>query len=352
MNGQQPPLPDDERLREEAAHWFACMRGPDEAARRSEFEAWLARSAHHRAAYSRIAETFSLGKGLASDIPYVGPKQPFRWKPAAAVAGALAAVGVAFLGIHQTLRPYEAERAAPVVAMGDNQPGSRPTQLATRIGEIRSFRLADNSTVTLDTDSSVIVSLGKTMRFLRLDRGRARFDVAHEARPFVVGAAGGTVTAHGTLFDVGIGPAGTVKVRLLRGRIDVALAPSGHSPSPVVAKVQHLQPGQQVSYLAGMLTTAQSAPGANDQWPEAIGDFDGAPLADVIAQANRYSSIHLVLGTPDLAALRVSGRFRINAPEKLAAQFALLFDLSLEPNGLGDLVLNRRSVRLVSPSAR
>lgn len=52
------------RLRDEAAEWFAVMRGPDAEVRRAEFEAWLERQAIHREAYNRIAETFSLGKAL------------------------------------------------------------------------------------------------------------------------------------------------------------------------------------------------------------------------------------------------------------------------------------------------
>src|SRR3546814_2384163 len=56
-------------LRDEAAEWFAIMRGPDADARREEFEAWLARGALHRTAYNKIAETFSIGKGLKEDAP-------------------------------------------------------------------------------------------------------------------------------------------------------------------------------------------------------------------------------------------------------------------------------------------
>ena len=44
------------QLFEEAAAWFARMRGPDAEASRDEFEAWLARGALHRSAYNRAAD--------------------------------------------------------------------------------------------------------------------------------------------------------------------------------------------------------------------------------------------------------------------------------------------------------
>ena len=73
-----PASPED--VRECAAMWFARMRRPDAAAFEKEFEAWLAISAEHRAAYNRMAETFSLGKNLTSNLglnnPVAEPQRP------------------------------------------------------------------------------------------------------------------------------------------------------------------------------------------------------------------------------------------------------------------------------------
>lgn len=64
MTRRSDPFSREAVLREEAARWFTAMRGPEAEACRVDFEAWLARDVSHRAAYNRIAETFSLGKRL------------------------------------------------------------------------------------------------------------------------------------------------------------------------------------------------------------------------------------------------------------------------------------------------
>src|SRR3546814_5749054 len=72
------------------------------------------------------------------------------------------------------------------------------TELASKIGEIRTVALEDGSRVTLDTDTILHIAYSPTERGLKLERGRARFDVSYDAsRPFVVFAGGGSITAHG-----------------------------------------------------------------------------------------------------------------------------------------------------------
>src|SRR3546814_4387812 len=94
------------------------------------------------------------------------------------------------------------------------------TELASKSGEIRTVALEDGSRVTLDTDTIVHVAYSPTERGLKLERGRARFDVSYDAsRPFVVFAGGGSITAHGTVFDVAVVDR-HVSVALLRGSIE------------------------------------------------------------------------------------------------------------------------------------
>ncbi len=50
---------------QDAAAWFARLRGPHAESISSEFEMWAARSEHHRRAYERIARLFD---GRIEDI--------------------------------------------------------------------------------------------------------------------------------------------------------------------------------------------------------------------------------------------------------------------------------------------
>jgi transmembrane sensor len=69
----------EHRLRQEAADWFALMRGPDAELRRADFNAWMAQSPDHRRAYNSVAETFSLTRGSAA-AP--SPPRPATGRPA------------------------------------------------------------------------------------------------------------------------------------------------------------------------------------------------------------------------------------------------------------------------------
>src|SRR3546814_19432062 len=84
--------------------------------------------------------------------------------------------------------------------------------LLTQRGEIRSFRLSDGTNATLDTDSRVEVSMTATERSLHLSQGRARFEVASDARPFRVRAGAGEVQASQGVLDVACGDDQNIKI--------------------------------------------------------------------------------------------------------------------------------------------
>ncbi|RZL74104.1 MAG: DUF4880 domain-containing protein, partial [Sphingomonas sp.] len=243
-------------MREVAATWFAVMRGPDAEAHRTEFEAWLGQDPLHRETYSRIAEIFSMGKGLATPAP--------QQRPAAAIyAGRRARYPiVALLLLVATLGggawmlglTRSDSHPSPRSVQAETGPLAVNAHYTTRRGQISRIRLADGSTVTLDTNSTIDIAYDQARRHLLLRSGRARFDVAHEDRPFVVSAGNGSVTAHGTVFDVAMQSSGTVAVRLLRGVIDVALPRSMSGPLARKPVVERLSPGQQVVMAGATLT--------------------------------------------------------------------------------------------------
>lgn len=320
----------EERLRQEASAWFARMRREDAGRFKAEFDAWLADPAH-LGAYNRIAERFSNAKVLRTSTVADEAMMPAGSRgrrrmllPGAAVL-VLGAIAL-FLAFSMI--------GAPIPG-----PGSATVQYATVRGEIREVRLADGSRVTLDTDSLLAVSFASEIRRLRLERGRVRFDVAHEHRPFVVAAGEGTVTARGTVFDVAVADDRSVHVALLKGVVDVAL------PKPKAAiggrsALRRLRPGEEVAYDAHtIMNTPRVLLAQEASWPEAMIDFDNAPLAEIVARANLYSATRLTLGDSSLGALRASGHFRINDPDRLAANLAGVFDLQVDRSEPGEIVL-------------
>jgi transmembrane sensor len=216
------------------------------------------------------------------------------------------------------------------------------TKLATRPGESRSYRLADGSSVVLRPNSRLAVSFDAMRRGLRLERGQARFEVAHETRPFVVAAGSGTVTARGTVFDVMIAADNHVTVKLLRGSVDVALPAASRSTNHAAPLVTRLSPGEYVDF-AGMPTRPNPTltPPVNNVSVATV-ELDHARLADLLLKANRNARIQIGLADTMLGELRVSGGLPIDDPERLANRLAWMFDLTVEHKDPSQIILRRR----------
>ena len=326
----------DEAVRQQAAVWFERMRGADAERYRAEFERWRRSDPEHANAYIRYEDHWALAGALRNTemghARQLTPKQ--RWSfalpsPRYAFAGAaliiLLVVGSLF-ALNGASQPPQIALAGP--------------PLSTPVGQIRQKHLDDGSTVTLDTDSLVEVAFSRSVRIVRLVRGRARFEVAHDAaRPFIVEVAGRTVTARGTIFDVSLIGNG-MKVSLLRGAIDVG---SGTASQPISGPVARLKVGESFRAVAGKETPlVQPTLHGEEQWVAGMLTFDGASLSEVLDQTNRYSKIKIRIGDPALENLRVTGAFHPLPVDELAAALAAAFSLRVEHASNGDLVLQPR----------
>lgn len=330
-------------LREDAAMWFALMRGPEAEAQRAHFETWLLADPAHRQAYNHVSEVFSLGKGLKPSSVAPDPGKAARrlgtaklgrlmGSPIVVLVLCVVAVPVV-IGLTTSAMRAIGPRHPLIAASGPAAPGSDATSLVTAPGDVREFRLADGSRVILDADSRVEVALSPQRRDLALLRGRARFFVAHEPRPFVVTAGGGSILARGTIFDVALRGAAGASVDLIEGVVDVrqppavgTMAASSRSGGAVI----RLSAGHGLA-IGGVGDSApRITPLARTDWPSALRDFTDVPLRELIAEANRYAARPIELADPALGDLRVSGTFRIREPNRLAGNLAALLDLSLE----------------------
>ncbi|MBB3941750.1 transmembrane sensor [Novosphingobium fluoreni] len=333
-------------LRDEAAGWFALMRGPDAELSRPAFETWLAADPLHRDAFNRIGETFSLGKGLkllpdAKSGAFSGVTVASAPRSLTTVVRRAAIAMVLVIGIVSATTLLLHNLGAFVSA-----PPAQQRVLATARGEVRDFALADGSRLTLDTDSDVSVSFSAARRDLALTRGRARFAVAHEARPFVVAAAGNLVIARGTVFDITLGAHRTAVVDLIEGAVDVrsSVAPQARRPGEASATRQsaatRLTAGHSLALGTAQVRPSPRLPASRD-WPDGLRDFRAVRLGDLVGEANRYAGKPIVLASPDLAGLQVSGTFGIRDTERLAGNLAELLGLAVRHNGEA-LVLVRR----------
>ena len=347
MSGTEPVPPSRDQLLQEAATWFARMRGPEAEASREAFEAWLRLGALHRQAYNRASEIFAMGKVLAEDAEHARGGSRLQPQPRSRT-GLAWALGMLIILVAASW--FAIDRSGTIGEQGNsiaNGGGTLPPGqiLDTASTGPRTVQLADGSTVELAAGSTIEVRLGAAERRIDLRRGRARFRVFHDVRPFIVHAGGSQIVARGTVFDVGFEADRRVTVRLVEGSIDVTYPAQGGT-SGAAPSTRRLTPGQSLTFEAPRDAAAQpAAPAQADAQtaavqpptePEPARDFDNIALGQIVAEANRASSLPVRLSSTALANRRVSGRFRIDDTELLAERLAILFDLAIDrqPDGI------------------
>jgi transmembrane sensor len=291
-------------IRRQAADWLARLQNENRsAADEAGFQRWLAQSDAHRATFDTLTSTWELAGALKSDDS-LKPRRPVGLSRRAVLAGAAAgAVGLGWL------------------AMG-------PKVYATGVGETKTIHLDDGSTILMDADSRIRVSLDSHQRRMTLVRGRAFFrSAADPARPFVVEAARQEVIGGGgDAFDVHLGGS-AVSVVTVEGDVLVMIA--GQPSSRVRASA-----GQKLVVGEGGSGRAMSIDVQNETaWRFGQAVFDDQTLADALTEMNRYSRRRLELGDPKLAGLRISGVYKAGDNEAFARSVAQLLDLKVRSAG-------------------
>ncbi|HVL78714.1 MAG TPA: FecR domain-containing protein [Sphingomicrobium sp.] len=314
-----------ERIRREASDWVARLGGQARAEDHAAFQRWRAADPRHAEAYDRIAAIWHqagrLARGPAAGDAQVnvpGRARAFRLALAASLALAVV-VSAILLG----------SRSLP------GSPSREPAMFAAATGEIRQVELPDGSRLTLDSASIVEAAFTRNERALALREGRARFQVAQEARPFVVRAGFSEIIATGTLFDVSlIGKSTTVL--LLEGSVEVRDHRQAMRPG---SALQRLKPGEKLILAASAPAERRAATPGEAAWPTRMLEFDDTRLDEAAALVNRYSKVQLRLGDERVRSLRVSGAFRAGDVAAFAQSLAAAFGLRVVRQPDGDLLL-------------
>ncbi|MCJ2185746.1 FecR family protein [Novosphingobium beihaiensis] len=196
---------------------------------------------------------------------------------------------------------------------------------STPVGGEREIDLADGSVLKLNTDSSVEVALRKDVRLVRLLQGEARFNVAHESkRPFVVDAGDISFRALGTVFDVRRHD-GVTALTVMSGRVGVDN--KGKRKAVVDAGDYAVVSGGQV----GVSTLTGSEMARRTAWSEGIITFDGETLEQAVAELNRYRAKPLVIGSPQIASLRVGGTVHTRDSDTFIRSLGATFGIRAVP---------------------
>jgi transmembrane sensor len=174
----------------------------------------------------------------------------------------------------------------------------------TAVGEMRDIPLNDGSTLHLNSGSEAEVRFTENGRRVRILKGEASFDVAHDkSRPFDVEARSAVIRAVGTAFNVRMRPS-VIELTVTHGTVTVR---SGDQVSQKVSE------GSGAVIQPRNVALTRLGPKLIDQrtaWREQMVELDGETIEQAANEFNRYRTTPILIGDTRVSALRIGGRFR------------------------------------------
>ena len=311
------PIP-SHRVLQQAAEWFTVLdSGEATDADRRRWEAWLAASPEHQAAWryvEHVSRRFhpikaSPQKQSALTAYQLATGMLARRRQTLLGLAALAGGGLAGWGVwRNTGLP---ESAWSWVA--DYRSGT---------GEIRRITLPDGTRVWLNALSAFNHDYQPGRRLLRLVRGEILIDTAADprGRPFYVETPQGRLQALGTRFTVRLdGP--ETYLAVYGGAVKVRAAGTGVSAV--------IPAGRQTRFTREAFAAVQAADPAREAWTRGLLVARNIPLADVVRELRRYYPGHLSLA-PEVAGLRVMGGYPVNDPDKVLAMLESVLPIQIK----------------------
>jgi len=369
-----PQNPDSPPLGIQAGQWLLRFEDaesdPDDpysdpAVRNEGFLDWLATSPQHVQAFLEVYETYQrlagVGRQTRINIAELLHKKHaevvriYGTEPRVVVKNAAHSSRRRLLGIAAGMVAVVA-----AVLFAVNLFASRVYM--TAVGEQRTWKLDDGSTVYLNTDSRIETAFSEQQRDVRLVQGEALFVVAHNAnRPFVVRSGHAEVQAVGTQFNVRARGEAT-DIAVVEGVVQVSATdiaepyvqpalptvsarPAAHATTDIAKRPRtpvRFTAGQEARVERGQVTErAGSRLSDTLSWRERRLIFHDTSLADVASEFNRYNRVKIRVETSAAQEKRLTGIFDADRPQSLILYSAQDDSLDIEPEGSNWVIRSR-----------
>lgn len=202
------------------------------------------------------------------------------------------------------------------------------TTIAAGDGEIKRVVLPDSSIVILNARSVIRYSEAYAggSRDVTLD-GEAFFEVHPDKQaPFIVYTGPVQTEVLGTSFNVKRYPGEKLVVSVATGKVKVK-TPEG--------KQAVLDKGSKLSYdsATGDFTNFREAPHKMNSWQQGIINMDNLTLAEVAMVLERWYSVRIVLGTPEMARHVLSGQQANTSLESVLESICFIYHLQYHRQG-------------------
>jgi transmembrane sensor len=338
--GVRPVAPTDPQIREQAFDWYERLSSPERArALWPQFEQWLAEGEEYRDAYLWVERVARDARELAADCES-DPEDDLMKGP------------VSIFGI--PLRRLERRVGLPIVVVSvlsivgifQFLSGTQAeADFETERGKQKTVTLADQSVVTLNTDTRLHVRFTLKRRDLKLLRGQALFQVYRdESRPFCVQANDTAVKATGTQFAMQLKNDGEVDTAVAEGEVTViprnSAGPAGTPGGgevPILAKA-----GDRVTVRtaghAGVTHAEKSDIERELKWRDGKIAFEPGSLAQWVEEFNRYNHRTFHIDDERIAQLPITGEFKTTDTDGFARALEETYQIQANLNHTDDVI--------------
>ncbi|MET0775771.1 MAG: FecR domain-containing protein [Pseudomonas mandelii] len=294
------PSADARQVMRAAAQWLALMEsGTANEQDRVELQTWRDSHCSHEQAWQkaqRLRQRFSdLPSALA--MASLDRPQPSRRAVLKRAVGAVALVPTAWLISRQL--PLDVWSA----------------DLRTATGEGKKVRLADGSSLQLNTASAVDIDLNT--RLLKLVEGEIALKVPGSS-PLTIKTHFGQVVVSQSEVCVRQWPTGC-RVSVLNGAVQL---------QPLRGPVFSLRAGQQVSLQAAGAGAVEPFDALAPGWRDGVLMAQNQPLGDFLRELSTYRP-GVLRWEPELESLRVTGSFRLEDTDRILALLAASLPLEV-----------------------
>ncbi len=279
------------------------------------FEAWLDETPERRALHASMRATWR-SDALTAACVQIADASPAPRRTRLSGVRRLA-------GRQWPIWAAAAAAAALVIAV---VPGVRPSSPAPRhiittvAARTEPVELADGSQVALNARTQIAVRVDHRQRRAALRHGAAHFDIATDARPFVVDAGAVEIEVLGTVFTVDRWRQG-VTITILEGQVRVS--------TPL--ETLELAAGEGLRVRAsGSAETFRFDPDTHLDWRTDWVIADGMGWNEFIAKLQRHAPYDIDVDDVLLADKRVNGRFRLSQTDATLTLVAELYGLELQ----------------------
>lgn len=287
-----------------AARWYAKLQsGVATDVDRTAWSAWLNADPSHRLAWQRMT---AVGEQMAS-------------VPGALASPALRGVDRSRRHVLRSVVMFTSAASLGWLGWRSETAQNLFADMRTAVGERREFRLADGSSLLLNTDTSVNLRFDGRQRVLELLWGEILVTTAADPtkRPFKVVTEHGEILALGTRFIVRSHTRGG-EVAVLEKAVEVSANRGGR-------KVR-LEAGQRLSFNARALGPVGRNDASTGAWQQGSIIAIDRPLAELLADLSRYRTGVLRCDSR-VADLKVSGAFPIDNTDLALAALESGFSL-------------------------